>query len=389
MFLRSLFEDIRRQIRNSDSEIRSGNTSIQLRSQKISLRRMIKETGVEIQSIPLPKRRRILEFLRLKKEPPTFEYRIKLDKFDFVFFIMFEGNGIEDTELQSLENMLRVISIWIKVATQYSEPTCFPETIYFFLYLLDSPKEIPYKNTNVGLGRNDVNSAFTYACSQQKSSRNMICVYRKEEIFKVLIHEIIHLIGFDLSYISATPILTNIGEHSEDFYISKTFNIPISSFKFEESYTEFLATLIQCMFISPTWRQFVAAVELEVQFACLQVDKILCFNNLNYEFLVSPNQLAKVNYYHEGTAVFSYYVLKTILLFNYASMFKNVKTLSSITRAETLLFILNNAANKTLLRKMTGAKLLLEGRIPPNSLAMTFHGLRGSEYEFSLINKRR
>lgn len=375
MFLTSLFSNIRKEISRLPL----------LRSERISLRQMIEEHGPsEIENIPRQKRRCILSYR--KQEPPTFKYFVKLaGGIELVFFVMFdEENNLEtmQSEKKRIEAILGLICIWMNIATEYGTPVCFPQKVFFFLYLLNLPKIIPGVESltprpdKTILGRNDVNSAFTFACSQRIATRNNICVFRKEEVFKVLIHETLHLIGIDISHLNATS--------SEDFFISQAFNLPHRAFIFEESYTEFLTTVIQCMFVSPTWSEFEEAVEFEKQFAVAQAIKVLRFNKLKYSSLVHGSQNNYPLYpYNESSAVFSYYILKTILLWNCFDFFQDVERPGVISREKVLNFILRKATDMEFVDAMSRENSF-EKEIPQSSLCMTFHGFLAS-YMFEFV----
>jgi hypothetical protein len=105
--------------------------------------------------------------------------------------------------------------------------------------------------------------------------------------------------------------------------LNTIFNIN-SNFNAFEAYTEFWAEFINIIFISfifnkkqKNFTEFwqIASVILfyEIQFSLLQCVKVLNFMNLNYTDLFT--HMGK-QLYKEKTNVFSYHVLKTILLFN-------------------------------------------------------------------------
>ena len=184
-----------------------------------------------------------------------------------------------------------------------------PLTITLFPTLYK--KTLPLSELLV-LGPSHVNSAVTTNCSVN----NDILIYRNEEWFKVLIHELFHSLNMDFSYLDYSIV------HRE---LKELFNIR-SSFNAFEAYSEFWALIINCLFCSYTmmdsndkFESFAAYFELCIQFekifATFQAVKILKFMNLEYRDLYGT-KIGSI-LYKEKSNVFSYYILKMILLNNY------------------------------------------------------------------------
>lgn len=172
-------------------------------------------------------------------------------------------------------------------------------------------KLIPTSELSI-LGPKNVNSAVTTNCSPDGNS---MLIFRNEEWYKVFIHELMHSLNMDFSFL-------NVKEHdsklSQRFFVNSAFN----SF---EAYSEFWATVINVVYCSyemlgqdNTLEDFIVYYELfmsfEKMFSIFQLVKILDFMNLHYELLYT-NKVSKI-LYKENTNVFSYYILKSILLFN-------------------------------------------------------------------------
>jgi hypothetical protein len=354
---------------------------INLQVQEWSLREMVdSHETVDFNHIPETKRNCISALVI--RNPATFRYSINIGELELVYSVMHESGGAK--EKARVEHILRLVSIWMKVATRYTKTSCFPRNVRFFCYLLKCPKIFPARKNGI-LGEEDVNSAFTYACAQQSGhgSRNSICVFREEELFKVLLHECIHLIGFDVSYVPPDP--------SEDSRISQIFEIPApagnsNTFNFDESYTEFLATIVQCMFLSQrgNWSEFLEAIDVERDFAVTQASNILSYSNLSYSALVGGTK-PPLTPYNESTAVFAYYILKCILLWHYTDLFDQHITKLSVfsettTRKRVLDFILEKAKEASFVGVMEEKVAFLsklELPICGSSLCMTFHGCIG------------
>jgi hypothetical protein len=176
--------------------------------------------------------------------------------------------------------------------------------------MIDIKKEFPNMNTRI-LDVTHVNSAVTRTCAFE----NNILIFRKEEWFKVLIHETFHSFSLDFS---AHPDLSVLNTN-----LKSIFNIN-SKFNAFESYAEFWAELMNVLFISfifnkkkenftEYWKNVSVLLFYEIQFSLMQCVKALNYMNLNYTdlFTRKGKQL-----YKEKTSVFSYHILKTILLFN-------------------------------------------------------------------------
>ena len=145
-----------------------------------------------------------------------------------------------------------------------------------------------------------------------------IFLYRKEEWFKVLAHELMHSLCLDFSGLN-TKIL------KENF--KKLFKIE-SKYEISESYAEFWATVINILFISyditnkyTAFKETVTMMlDIESLFSLYQCVKILKYMKINnYKQFLENKQ---TNLYEENTNVFAYYFVKTILLYNYDEFMK-------------------------------------------------------------------
>lgn len=191
------------------------------------------------------------------------------------------------------------------------QPLTCESPLQILLFPTLHKKALP-KNELEILGSNHVNSAVTTNCSPKGNS---ILVYRSEEWFKVLIHELMHSLNMDFSFLDTS-------EH--DSKLKKTFFVN-SKFNSYESYCEFWATVINTVYCSfemletsDTLEDFIIHFELLINFEKLysifQMVKVLDFMNLKYESLYKSKSSEIL--FKEQSNVFSYYVLKTILLFN-------------------------------------------------------------------------
>lgn len=201
---------------------------------------------------------------------------------------------------------------------QYASSECVSK-INIVIYLTPFKKVLP-DNSIAILDVENANSAVTLACHNPGE----IIIYRKEEWFKVFIHETFHSFGLDFSTLHCNTFITNFRGL---FPISSTFNIA-------ETYTEIWAEIINCVFISYfsakddfdlflDYCEFL--LQLERIFSLYQCQKILEYMGLEYKHLYSSDNnsvIARNNLYKEKTNIFAYYILKSLLMNNYIDFLK-------------------------------------------------------------------
>jgi hypothetical protein len=186
----------------------------------------------------------------------------------------------------------------LQVATLYASPNC-SKKVTVYLYLTDLKKLLPKKN-KIELDAEHANTAFTTSCQLETE----IILYRREEWFKVFIHESFHNLGLDFA-----GSKTNL---SQIFPIN-------SEFKLYETYTELWAELMNIIFIDvASGKPFNKVrlekyIQIERKFSLIQSAKILNHFGITYSDILTGKAKEK---YKEDTEVFCYFILKTILLYN-------------------------------------------------------------------------
>ena len=197
------------------------------------------------------------------------------------------------------------------------------------LYLTPFKKIAP-KNYNNILGINEINTGYSSIGCQKKTS---IVIYRKEEWFKVLVHELMHNLNLDFA-------TNNIIKSKAKLFELLQLNI---KYEITETYAEIWARLINIAIAvniktsdyNKYVLQFQNLLEKEIIFSLQQASKILKFVNNN-------------NNYSENTNAYAYYVFTSALLYNYKdflewcdrnnkNMFKIKKTDKSIGEFTELL----------------------------------------------------
>lgn len=218
-----------------------------------------------------------------------------------IYFIL--QDPITKKIIQKYTNFVHLMTSWLYIISMYSSYNC-PQELNIYIYLSDSLKQLP-TNKNIILNQEHINTAFTRLCSE-------IIIFRQEEWFKVFIHETIH--NFNLDFSNMNMIQCNK-------MIKNIFNVN-SNVNLYESYTEFWARIMNISFISylnsnnfnKFEKVFEKLLNIEISYSIFQMVKILNYMDLTYDELID-NFNGK---YKEKTNVLSYFIITTILMFNYA-----------------------------------------------------------------------
>jgi len=226
----------------------------------------------------------------------------------FMFFKKGDFNQLKNIE-EKIYYTLRVI----KFLTFYLR-NAKVSNFDIFLFLTKFKKILPKSQINT-LSQENCNSAVTYACA----TKGELLLYREEEWKKVLIHELMHSLCLDFSGINYSTLKTRI---------KKIYNIK-SDFLISEAYCEYWATILNCAFISYEFLYdkhdaenfllyFDFCIQMEKIFSIFQCVKVLSYMGLLYENLFKQDSISvtfRSMLYKENTNVFSYYILKLVLLY--------------------------------------------------------------------------
>ena len=171
-------------------------------------------------------------------------------------------------------------------------------------------KKLP-KKSKQELSEINVNSAFTFSCKEQ----NVIYVFRKEEWLKVLIHESLHALGVDFSWYD---------DHGQSsMQIQKIFpRVQVANLlvfeAFTETWAEIFVILMQiCLMMNNDQDQSEIVqncLHYEQGWARIQSVKVLRHYGLTYQELFTAASASESSYHETKTAVFSYYILKCVLM---------------------------------------------------------------------------
>jgi hypothetical protein len=281
-----------------------------------------------------------------------------------VYFIV-ENEHLE-LEIELYNKYMESICMWLYILNIYSSKECAKNlTIYFYMTSLE--KTLPNSNIHI-LDEINVNTAFTTTCPRDSE----IVVFRKEEWFKVFIHETFHNFGLDFSMMNNEIVNECI---LDIFKVNSQVNC-------YEAYTEFWAEIINACFCSfhtiknnmnihDFLSNFEFYINYERTYSIFQLVKTLHFMGLTYKDLYLDSKhsiILRENLYKENTNVLSYYIIKTILLNNYQGflIWCNKNNLSLLDFKKTIgnlrefcKFIEKNYKKQSLLDDIQKTQLLL------------------------------
>lgn len=238
------------------------------------------------------------------------------------------------------------IQIIIQLLTNYAPINCHNSPLDIYIYLTKAKKTLPSDSEQI-IDEIHANTAFTTSCDMTstnnlKKESNYIILFREEEVFKVLIHELFHVLGLDFSHDSMATQKTAT-------FIREHFRINLQEIRLFETYCETWATVIHCLIVaflkhpsSPPDKiiqSFFRIFSYEQNFVLFQCAKILHYHQLSYHQFSQTkkggtrkkrggkkgknsktrNRIYSPETYRENTQVFCYYILKS-------AVFQNIST---------------------------------------------------------------
>lgn len=240
-----------------------------------------------------------------------------LNKTINIYFIL---NDLYDKiKKAKYDSYTELIIMWLFIAIKYAQKNC-SDVYCIYLYFTNNAKTLPV-NKKIIIDRIHVNTAFTRSCN----SPGEIVVFRKEEWFKVFIHETFHSFNLDFSNMYFTETKKHIQE---------IFNVDTNIDLFE-AYTEFWALTIHTIFcgfcliedknnVELFLKTVTKLIYIERSYSFFQMVKILDFMGITYKDLHSKDNKSAdlINIcYKDKTNVLCYYIIKMILLDNYETFF--------------------------------------------------------------------
>lgn len=236
-----------------------------------------------------------------------------------VHFIVEDPSAEHQIEIYN--EYIEKILVWLHIINEYSSKKC-SKRLVLYMYFTSLKKELPDRKISI-LNQNNVNTAFTYTCPVDSE----IVIFRKEEWFKVLMHESFHNFALDFSDMNIEECTQNI---LSIFKVKSDVNL-------FEAYTEFWAEIMNAVFCSfylikdkdkkdghPDLKDFLSNFDFFINFErtykFFQMVKTLNFMGLTYVDLISNSpqaQSLRETLYKEDSNVLSYYIITTILMNNY------------------------------------------------------------------------
>lgn len=219
------------------------------------------------------------------------------------------------SESRARSVVLRMLR-WLCVAYARSSDRC-GSSLEVYFYDLTCPKAAPMSDAQV-LSPSHVNSAYADICAPHGS----IVIFRREEWFKVFVHETFHALGMDFA-------MMDQGRFDRALHSLYGLSIDYSA---QEMYAEIWARVVNACYAAHDMATDAAQsidtaitlLQLERLHAIEQCDKVLGHMGLTYSILssretsdVRTRRLA----YKQDTSVFSYYVATAVILGEFPRFF--------------------------------------------------------------------
>lgn len=231
----------------------------------------------------------IFKFINNNKSIKT-SLNITIDKCNYTINLYFFEKYKDIIKIY--KNILKIITLLSMFKKNIHKDNNYQIDIYFTNF----KKEIDF--TNNIIGSFNVNTGVTVSYYNNFSK---IIIYRQEEWFKVLIHELIHAFNFDFR------------ENYPAFKELKKYYDIDSDFNLNESYVEFWARLINVIYFCEI--KSINIDKFDINFKKYFKKEILhsIDSGLKILSLISIHN----DNYKENSNVFAYYIITSLLIINY------------------------------------------------------------------------
>ena len=374
-----------------------------------------------------------------------------------VYFIIFEDskyelNNIRKKGASYFKNCILKVYLWLNLLAKYADIKC-GTNLSCYIYLTPFKRRLPgfkadndindkrdidsqsykeydlyedeYSNNNI-LRPVNVNGGVSDVCQTEAN----IIVYRKEEWFKVLIHETMHNYGIDFSLLNITNAnkrLQNIFSIQKDIKIYESYceiwarimNVFFETYFDINTNKKFSSRTTRRNFLDKLYetpksiknyghrnnddanktgdngkiylknkhevflKKFYESIQHESIFSLFQCIKVLDYMGLDYNIISNcsdANYVTVNKLYKEETNVFAYYIIVAILISNFNSfilwcidnntnIFNFKKTEKNID--EFIKFIYKNYKNNELLKLIVAIENKLETQNINNSILLS------------------
>lgn len=240
----------------------------------------------------------------------------KIKKLDKKYFIKFDNVEINIYYNDLLVDINKIILIYKWLHSIHNTQ----KQVFITIYLLPDKKKL---NDELILNKNHVNSGST-------TNREYITIWRHEEVYKVLIHELIHLFSYDIED------TMRIGKIIKDKFNIEGNVIP------NEAYTEIWTIILHSMFIA---KILLSKTRLNNYY---DLFKWILYNETSFSLYQTAKILKHFNgQINQRTSVFSYYIIKTSLLYNINNFIKTNTLLINEFSDENLFYdiVMNSLSN--------------------------------------------
>ena len=247
---------------------------------------------------------------------------------------------------------LLTITIFLE---KYKRESCRVKQLSTYIFLTPFNKLLPPNDQSIISGEN-INSGYTVPCSTETE----IFIWRREEYFKVYIHELMHAMGIDFATMNSNRL-----KH----YMSSLFPTINGEFNMFESYADIWALILNNMFFvitnlesnveSKRMELFMNLYEIDKLWTIFQSTKVLKNYKINsYSELFGQNYSNDHSHnirVREKTNAFAYFIGKTILMISLEDFLefcdkKNIITFSPSNLDNKFFdFIKSHSHNKELL----------------------------------------
>lgn len=233
--------------------------------------------------------------------------------FEHLIFYFFYNSNMSKKDIIEITQNIYIISLWIyKLKPMHK--------IILSYFNVNIKKKINTNSLHKILSHHNVNSGSTIA-------GEWIMIWRKEELYKVLIHELIHYLDLDIKNDSLINILPHNKIGGNNFPISVNEAIT-------ELYAQFLFILYKSTRLQTNIQEAINTIKIlynyELIFSWFQFAKIMNYFSIHK---YSDDELKTK--FNQTTNVFSYYILKCILTIHFNKIilyFNNTKKTYKISK---------------------------------------------------------
>ncbi len=260
----------------------------------------------------IPEKIRLSRFLEFSSNRHIHKATVTIKHRTYHFTVMQFVKDKTELLTQEASIIIKQACVWLTVASKFAPHEC-SKVVSINLYMTDAKKVLPTKAREC-IEEIHANTAFTTSCAQ----RTTINLFRREEWFKVFIHESFHNLGMDFS------------QHHDlcgkaNAEILRAFRIN-SEVRLYETYCEMWAEIMNVIIRNASKHMRMSTdnvvklveqdLRLERAFSLFQTVKLMRHFGMKYSDFLNPGSNVR-DKYKERTEVFSYFVLKTVLMFDY------------------------------------------------------------------------